>query len=92
MEEWKQERPKWCSHQDCEFLRRTMDDACGGKLPIPQPHDSGGVPVNTHRVCMNIDGYPDTINIHVCDSDLDWLRWIFDALDGKKTSWLSKGK
>lgn len=23
-------------------------------------------------------------------ADLDWMRWVFDALDGKRTSWLSR--
>jgi len=23
-------------------------------------------------------------------TDLEWFRWVFDALDGKITSWLSK--
>ncbi len=26
----------------------------------------------------------------VNDTDLGYLRWILDALDGKETSWLSK--
>ena len=31
-------------------------------------------------------------DLHVNKTDLDWFRWIFDALDGKKTSWLSMRK
>lgn len=31
---------------------------------------------------------PDSYMVN--DTDLEWLRWIFDALDGKETSWLSR--
>jgi len=62
-----------------------MDHICGGDLPIPEPHNGD---LNTFRLCLREE------NGRVADymmnkSDLDWLRWIMDALDGKKTSWLS---
>ena len=82
---WKQERPSWCPHTDCIFLRRAMDHLCGGQLPKPEPHDGD---VNTQRICINA-GLP-VFDLQVNHSDLDWLRWIFDALDGKATSSLSK--
>jgi len=88
MTEWKQERPSWCPHTNCIFGRRAMDDICGGELPVPIPHD--GVD-NTHRLCMN--GLADdggVFDLRVNSTDLDWLRWILDALDGKRTSWLSE--
>ncbi len=80
---WEQERPSWCAHEDCLFLRRAMDNMCGGELPTPQEHDGG---MNTHRFCINADPLFDLM---VNDNDLSWFRWIFDALDGKTTSWLS---
>ena len=86
--EWKQERPSWCPHKDCQFLRRAMDDMCGGKLPIPTEHEGQ---FNTHRFCMScFDGDPHVDFFMVNDNDLQWLRWIFDAMDGMETSWLSK--
>lgn len=84
--EWKQERPEWCKHWDCLFLRRAMDSTCGGKLPVPEKHDMG---YNTHRLCMRFEDNGQVIDTQVNDTDLEWLRWIFDALDGKSTSWLS---
>lgn len=82
--EWKQERPSWCPHKDCIFLRRVMDSACGGELPNPEPH---GKDFNSNRFCMKEE--QGVIDYQVNHSDLEWLRWIFDALDGKETSWLS---
>ena len=49
-EQWKQERPAWCPHSDCQFHMRTQDSACAGKLPIPVDHD--GIE-NTHRLCLH---------------------------------------
>ncbi len=86
MTEWKQERPTWCLHQDCQFLRRAMDGMCGGKLEIPMEHEGG---FNTHRFCIRCTDNS-LQDYQVNDNDLQWFRWIFDALDGKKTSWLSK--
>ena len=85
MSDWKQERPTWCPHADCVFQRRAMDHLCGGQLPVPEPHDGDH---NTHRLCINA-GEP-VFDLQVNASDLDWMRWIFDALDGKATSWLSR--
>jgi len=93
--EWKQERPAWCPHEKhCLFRRRGMDAMCGGELPIPQPHDPGGPPVNTHRVCINEIQSAQApraaiFDLQVNDADLDWFRWIYDALDGRKTGTLS---
>lgn len=65
-----------------------MDSACAGNLPEPVPH---GGDVNTYRICIR-EILPDNevCDIQANDGDLDWLRWLFDALDGKRTSWLSK--
>ncbi len=84
-QEWKQERPAWCPHDECIFKRRAMDSLCGGELPTPEPHDGD---MNTHRFCMNLDGVVDDYQVN--KTDLDWFRWIFDALDGKQSSWLSR--
>lgn len=85
-----QERPKWCRFEDCLFLRRVSDYICGGKLPKPEPHQGD---FNTHRFCLKFHkddpGPKGIFSLKVNESDLDWFRWIFDALDGKKTSSLS---
>ena len=83
--EWKQERPSWCPNQDCIFKRRVQDAFCGGELPEPTPHDGD---LNTHRLCWYGGEGPDSYMVN--KSDLGWLRWILDALDGKNTSWLSE--
>lgn len=90
-DEWKQERPTWCPHQDCIFKRRVMDSICGGHLPKPEPH---GADSNDKRFCLNFDDDPSTevFDLQVNDTDLDWFRWVFDAMDGKRTSWLSKSR
>lgn len=91
---WPQERPPWCVHQDCLFTRRVMDYICGGFLPKPEPHLDG---VNHYRLCLRqFDPHDDFPNdpvvyaFQVNANDVDWLRWVFDALDGKKTSSISE--
>lgn len=84
MNQYNQEKPSWCPHESCEFLRRVEDSLCGGSLPTPEPHDGD---LNTHRLCINTD---EVFDLQVNVSDVDWFRWIFDAIDGKSTSWLSK--
>ena len=87
-ETWVQERPTWCPHTDCIFKRRAMDNICGGELPEKQPHDGG---FNDYRFCLNGAAENGGVfDLMVNDTDLGWFRWIFDALDGKTTSWLSK--
>ncbi|KKK90611.1 hypothetical protein LCGC14_2721290 [marine sediment metagenome] len=80
----KQTRPKWCPHKDCIFIRSADSRTCGGRLPEPSEHNGA---LNTHRFCM-YEGYSSCYKVNA--SDLDWFRWVFDALDGKKTSWKSK--
>ena len=90
---FKQERPPWCTHKDCQFLITTQGLMCGGKLPKPLPHDPGGPAVNTHRFCLYGTLPNDEIfDLCVNDGDLQGFRYIFDALDGKKTSWLTKAR
>ena len=81
---WKQERPMWCPHQDCVFCRRSQDALCGGRLPKPEPHEGDE---NTHRFCIKTR---EVFDIQVNKTDCDGIRFILDALDGKKTSWRSK--
>lgn len=86
-EEWKQEKPGWCPHPECIFKRRVMDNICGGALPQPEPHDGD---TNLYRICIRMDDKMPIFDLQVNDSDLEWFRWIFDALDGKVSCWLSK--
>lgn len=89
-DEWKQTRPEWCPHKDCQFKRRAMDSLCGGKLPDPVKHDTA---LNTHRVCIKDSALAgDVFDLQVNSTDLEWFRWIFDALDKKRTGWLSRGR
>lgn len=80
---YKQERPSWCQHESCLFLRRAVDHLCGGELPALEPHDGD---FNTHRICIKTE---EVFDLQVNVSDLDWFRWIFDAIDGKRTGCLS---
>jgi len=73
----RQERPSWCVHGDCEFLRRAWDSLCGGRLPAPEGHEGD---LNTHRLCINTG---EVFDLQVNASDLWWFRWIFNAMDGK---------
>lgn len=81
--EWKQERPDWCPHGDCQFKRRAMDYMCVGHLTKFTKHDGDW---NHHRLCLN--GVSDTgsiFDLQVNNTDLWRFRWLFDALDGKNT-------
>lgn len=88
MKTYRQERPEWCKHKDCQFRRRVVDSICGGEMPEPLPHRGD---LNTHRFCLKgaLQGNDGVFDLQVNASDLDWFRWIFDALDGKRTSSLS---
>ena len=84
MTTYKQERPAWCPHNECQFKRRAMDNACVGHLQTPTEHDGG---FNHYRLCLN--GVADNggvFDLQVNNTDLWWLRWLFDALDGKNTA------
>ncbi len=88
--EWNStDRPTWCPHADCIILRSSMDSVCGGRLPAPADHGLA-LGVNTHRVCIDTRETGHGIfDLQVNDNDLDVLRWIFEAIDGKITSWRS---
>jgi len=90
---YKQERPNWCPHKDCIFKRRAIDDICGGDLPKEQCGITSDGHQNNHRFCLNhVLPKNEIFDLQVNDNDLQWFRWIFDSLDGKETSWLSKGR
>jgi hypothetical protein len=75
---WKQERPTWCPHTDCHFLRRVTDKMCGGKLPKAEPHDGD---FNTHRICLNgVLSSGEVFNLQVNNSDLWWFAWLIMAM------------
>ena len=86
MKEWKQERPDWCKYTDCIFKKRHQDALCGGRLPSPELHEGD---FNCYRICIRFSD-TELIDIQVNNSDLEYFRSIFDALDGKITSWHSK--
>ena len=77
MTEWRQERPTWCPHTDCGFLRRSQDALCGGKLPQPAPH---GADFNTHRLCIRTEDDSNVFDLQVNKSDVYHFRRILDAL------------
>ena len=72
-------RPDWCKYPDCVFKRSGSDCFCVGILPKPLPH---GDDFNTYRLCMHNE--LETISdIQLNDTDIWWLRWLFNSLDGK---------
>ena len=85
--EWKQERPSWCHHNDCLFKRRCQDALCCGELPAADSHDGD---FNYYRICVNVAEDRKGCDYLVNNTDLEYLRWILDALDGKNTSWISR--
>lgn len=75
---WKQERPDWCPHLDCLFLRRAMDNICGGRLPQPESHNED---FNTHRFCL-VDVLPEDeiFDLQINKTDIGWFEFIFQAI------------
>lgn len=85
---YKEERPDWCPHKECIFIRSSQGNVCGGRLPEPTEHtDNGFTGINTHQFCLR-EGHNSCFEVN--GNDLDWFRWIFDGLDGKITSWISE--
>lgn len=92
---YRQERPSWCPHSDCEFKRRAGDSVCGGRLPsvAKETDEHGQYHENDLRLCLNethLAAPAKVVDLKVNKSDLDWMAWIFDGLDGGKRSWLSR--
>ncbi len=77
-EVWRQERPNFCPHPSCHFVRRVTDTLCGGKLPEPVKHEGD---FNTYRICLN--GMADdggVFDLQINKTDINWFRWLFNAL------------
>ena len=77
----RQIKPKWCLYPDCLFLRNAQNLFCAGQLPKPLEHDSA---FNTHRLCMRAPSYSGghiVSDYQVNVNDLDWFRWVIDAID-----------
>lgn len=73
--EWKQERPEWCPYTDCNFLFRSMDSICAGRLPKPESHDDAdgkSMGENTHRWCIRFayDTHQQVFNLQVNKTDV----------------------
>lgn len=78
--EWKQERPEWCPHSDCGFVRRAQDALCCGNLPKAEPHGEG---FNIYRWCLNgADKGGDPFDLQINRTDIFWFRKMFNALLG----------
>lgn len=102
MTRWKQERPSWCGHPDeCVFIRRGQNAMCVGKLKTPTSHGLNHgmeVNINTHCLCLNPEGNVEkniepgdhVFDLQIAEHDCDGIRWMLDAIDGKKTSWRSR--
>ena len=81
-------RPDWCMRKECIFLKNGQAAICGGELPDPIDHD--GI-LNTHRICIDTrEDSGEIFDLQVNDNDLEWMRFVFDSLDGKGTSWITK--
>lgn len=75
MTEWKQERPKWCPHSTCQFLRSIQGVMCCGELPELEPHDKD---YNTHRFCLNGAGNDGGVfDLQVNKGDIFHFRVLF---------------
>lgn len=73
-----QERPPWCPHPDCQFLRIGCGLMCCGKLPRPVEHDRD---FNTHRFCLYGAGDGGGVfDLQVNKTDLFWFDMMFDHL------------
>jgi hypothetical protein len=94
--EYRQERPSWCPHPTCIFKRRAMDSMCGGEIggEVRETDEFDQLHINDLRLCLNETHQPPPtakiVDFKVNASDLDWFRFVMDALDGKRTSWLSR--
>ena len=75
---FKQERPEFCPHIDCQFIYRVLESMCGGELTIPNPHNGQ---LNTHRFCLNdVDGNGEIFDLTINKNDVGWFRKLFDEM------------
>lgn len=71
-------KPDWCPHSSCVFIRNTQDMMCCGKLPEPEKHDGD---FNTHRFCLNLSEFnepPFELKINRTDAHL--FKKMFEAV------------
>ena len=83
-QEWKNERPEWCPHANCEYRLRAQDSACVGYLPLPIPH---GEDSNDYRFCLNgaLES-GEVFDLMINDSDLYHFKRLFAALQRRPGS------
>lgn len=74
-ENWKNERPAWCPHEDCRYRLRAQDALCVGHLRVAVPHHEDN---NTYRICINDEG--DRFDLQINDSDIYHFKRLFEAL------------
>jgi len=83
-QEWRQERPSWCPHRDCEFKKRAMDKLCSGRLPEPTSHDGDW---NTHRLCINgVLPNNEVFDLMINKTDAWWLSYVLSEVVGGERS------
>lgn len=79
-QEWRQERPSWCPHRDCEFKKRSMDKLCSGSLPEQASHDGDW---NTHRLCINeVLPKGEVFDLMINKTDAWWLSYVLSEVTG----------
>lgn len=77
-------RPAWCPLRDnCAFVEQVADKMCCGRPPKPVMHD---VVANDMRLCLYFESTEEVFNVAIDKVDLDWFRYLFDRLDGQRTS------
>lgn len=72
------DKPTWCTHEDCVFIRNSQEMLCCGRLPFPESH---GVDYNTHRLCINTQETGHGIfDLQVNNTDVYWLMMTLGAI------------
>ena len=77
MTEWKQVRPEWCPHAECEYRASSQAIICVGHLPTPAPQ---GDDENTDRICLQTDTDGEPFDLQINASDVFHLRRMFDVI------------
>ena len=73
-------RPGWCPFSDCDCAHSSADAICGGKLSVSEQHAGGE---NNMRLCIKQCDASEVTSFMVNDEDLDWVRRVFDGMQGK---------
>lgn len=72
------DKPFWCAHIDCNFIKNTQDKLCCGRLSTPEQHDTD---YNTHRLCLDIGELEHVIvDLAVNNTDVYWLMTTLQAI------------